>query len=91
MKGKCGVDDLIDAIEGNRVYMPALYVINKIDQITIEELDLLDQIPNYVLISAHKVFNLIILRDGIWMNCWKEFGKNLIYSEFIQNQKYLYF
>ena len=55
LKGKCGVDDLIDAIEGNRVYIPALYIINKIDQITIQELDLLDQIPNYVLISAHKV------------------------------------
>ncbi len=61
LRGKCGIDDLIDAIEGNRVYIPALYVINKIDQITIEELDLLDQIPNYVLISAHKVlFPLMI-------------------------------
>ena len=55
LKGRCVIDDLIDAIEGNRVYIPALYVINKIDMITIEELDLLDQIPNYVLISSHKV------------------------------------
>jgi ribosome-interacting GTPase 1 len=55
LKGRCVVDDLIDAVEGNRVYIPALYVINKIDRITIEELDLLDQIPNYVLISSHKV------------------------------------
>ena len=60
------VDDLIDSIEGNRVYVPALYVINKIDQITIEELDLLDQIPNYVLVSAHKQWNLDELLERIW-------------------------
>lgn len=36
------VDMLIDVIEGNRVYVPCIYVVNKIDQITIEELDLLD-------------------------------------------------
>jgi small GTP-binding protein len=66
LNGKCGVDDLVDAIEGNRVYIPALYVINKIDQITIEELDLLDQIPNYVLISAHKKWNMDELLQRIW-------------------------
>ncbi len=57
---------MIDAIEGNRVFIPALYVINKIDQITIEELDLLDQIPNYVLISAHKKWNMDELLERIW-------------------------
>lgn len=66
LKGKCSVDDLIDSIEGNRVYIPALYVINKIDQIIIKELDLLDQIPNYVLISAHKQWNLNELFERIW-------------------------
>lgn len=29
-------DDLIDVVEGNRVYVPAIYVLNKIDQISIE-------------------------------------------------------
>ena len=29
-------EDLIDTIEGNRVYMPCIYVLNKIDQISIE-------------------------------------------------------
>jgi small GTP-binding protein len=66
LRGKCTVDDLIDAIDGNRVYIPALYVINKIDQVTIEELDLLDQIPNYVLISAHKMWNMDELLERIW-------------------------
>lgn len=29
-------DDLIDVVEGNRVYIPAIYLLNKIDQISIE-------------------------------------------------------
>lgn len=29
-------EELIDVIEGNRVYIPCLYVLNKIDQISIE-------------------------------------------------------
>ena len=39
------VDQFIDALEGNRAYIPCLYVFNKIDAITIEELDILDQMP----------------------------------------------
>ena len=66
LRGKIGVEDLIDAIEGNRVYIPALYVVNKIDQITVEELDLLDQIPNYVMVSAGLKWNLDELLEKIW-------------------------
>ena len=33
------VDDMIDAIEGNRKYIRCLYVINKIDTISMEEVD----------------------------------------------------
>ena len=39
------VDQFIDVVEGNRTYIPVLYVFNKIDAITIEELDILDQMP----------------------------------------------
>lgn len=39
-------DDLIDIIEGNRKYIPCLYALNKIDALTMEELDILDQIPH---------------------------------------------
>jgi ribosome-interacting GTPase 1 len=27
------VDDLVDVIEGSRIYIPCIYVVNKIDQV----------------------------------------------------------
>jgi len=62
----CTVDDLIDVIEGNRVYMPALYVLNKIDAISVEELNLLHKIPHYVPLSAHLEWNLDALLEKMW-------------------------
>jgi small GTP-binding protein len=59
-------DDLIDVIEGNRAYMPVIYVLNKVDAITIEELDLLDKYPHYVPISADQEWNLDELQEKIW-------------------------
>jgi len=29
-------DDLVDVVEGNRVFLPCIYLLNKIDQISIE-------------------------------------------------------
>jgi len=51
------VDQLIDVIEGNRIYVPCVYVLNKIDQISIEELDIIDKCPHYVPISAIDEWN----------------------------------
>ena len=45
-------EDLIDAIEGNRVYTKCIYVMNKIDCITISELDIVAELPHQVPISA---------------------------------------
>ena len=59
-------EDLIDIIEGNRKYIPCLYVMNKIDDITLEELNVLDKIPHYVPISAFSEWNLDELVDRIW-------------------------
>lgn len=50
-------DELIDVLEGNRIYIPCIYVLNKIDQISIEELDLIYQIPHSVPISSHHGWN----------------------------------
>jgi len=60
------MDDLIDIIEGNRVYVPCIYVLNKIDAITIEELDLLDKFPHYVPVSAKDEWNFDELMEKIW-------------------------
>ncbi|KAF9139297.1 hypothetical protein EC957_005176 [Mortierella hygrophila] len=60
------VDDLIDVIEGNRVYMPCIYVLNKIDQISIEELDLVSKIPHAVPICAHHEWNFDELLSKTW-------------------------
>ncbi|THH06696.1 hypothetical protein EW145_g3915 [Phellinidium pouzarii] len=59
-------DDLVDVIEGNRVYIPAIYVLNKIDAISIEELDLLYKIPNSVPISSKEWLNIDELIEVMW-------------------------
>jgi small GTP-binding protein len=60
------MDDLIDVVEGNRVYTPCVYVLNMIDRITIEELDVLSQVPHYVPISAHHEWNFDDLLEMVW-------------------------
>lgn len=59
-------EDIIDVIEGNRVYIPCIYVLNKIDQISIEELDVIYKIPHAVPISAHHKWNFDDLLEKIW-------------------------
>jgi small GTP-binding protein len=62
-------DDLIDVIEGNIIYMPCIYVLNKIDAISIEELELLSEVPHYCPISAKDGWNLDELLEMIWDYC----------------------
>lgn len=59
-------DDLIDVIEGNRIYVPCVYVLNKIDTISIEELDLLSRVPHYVPIAAGLEWNFDDLLEKVW-------------------------
>ncbi|XP_055343481.1 developmentally-regulated GTP-binding protein 1 [Paramacrobiotus metropolitanus] len=59
-------EDLIDVIEGNRIYMPCIYILNKIDQISIEELDIIYKIPHCVPISAHHKWNFDDLLEKLW-------------------------
>lgn len=59
-------EELIDVIEGNRIYVPCLYVLNKIDQISVEELDIIYKIPHCVPISAHHKWNFDDLLEKMW-------------------------
>ena len=45
-RGDYSIDQFIDIIVGNRIYMPCLYVFNKIDQISLEEVDKIARTPN---------------------------------------------
>lgn len=49
-----------------RVYIPCIYILNKIDQISIEELDLIYRIPHAVPLSAHHKWNFDDLLEKIW-------------------------
>nr|WCZ58677.1 developmentally-regulated GTP-binding protein DRG1 [Seculamonas ecuadoriensis] len=59
-------DDLIDVIERNRIYIPCVYVLNKIDAISIEELDILSNLPHVVPISSEHGWNLDELLERVW-------------------------
>ncbi|TKC53131.1 hypothetical protein EI555_006629, partial [Monodon monoceros] len=62
----CSPDEFIDVIMGNRVYMPCLYVYNKIDQISMEEVDRLARKPDSVVISCGMKLNLDYLLETLW-------------------------
>jgi len=60
------IDDLIDVIMGNRVYLGCIFVYNKIDQITLEEVDRLARMENSVVVSCNMKLNLDYLLEKIW-------------------------
>lgn len=62
----CTADELIDVIIGKRVYLPCLYVYNKIDQISIQEVDRIARQPNSVVVSCNMKLNLDFLLETIW-------------------------
>ncbi len=61
------VDQLIDAIEGNRAYLPSATLLNKIDSISEEKLRVLkQQLKPDLCISAQNGTNINTLRDLIY-------------------------
>eukprot|EP01084_Bolivina_argentea_P129295 228358_1 len=62
----CSVDEFIDAIEGNRKYLPVLYGYNKIDILTIEELDQIMSEKENVVLSVKKKLFIDFTIEKLW-------------------------
>jgi len=60
------IDELIDVLIGSRKYIPCLYVYNKIDSISLEEVDRLARQSHSLAISCELGLNLDYLLDQIW-------------------------
>lgn len=60
------IDDLIDTLEGNRRYTKALFVFNKIDMISIEELDKLSREPHSIGISCSLNLGTNYFLEKLW-------------------------
>ncbi|MEN2497518.1 MAG: GTP-binding protein [Marteilia pararefringens] len=59
-------EQITDVILGNRAYIPAIYVLNKIDSITIKELELIYTLPHCIPVSAEHKWNFDDLLAMIW-------------------------
>ena len=73
----CTVDQLIDVLEGNRKYVKCLYVYNKVDALTIEEVDALSRRPNSVCISCHLELGM----DHLLKKMWDAMGLVRVYTK----------
>jgi ribosome-interacting GTPase 1 len=68
---------VIDVIEGNRKYIRCLYAYNKIDTITIEEVDKLAREPDSIVISVRMKLNL----DRLLAKMWDYMGLIRVYTK----------
>lgn len=82
-KEDISVDELVDVIVGNRVYKPCCYFYNKIDVITIEEVDQLARMPHSLVGSVAKKFNIAepLEDDPLKKMIWDYLGLTRIYTK----------
>jgi len=70
-------DEFIDVLIGTRKYLPCLYVYNKVDAISLEEVDRLAHQPKAVVISCEMDLNL----DHLIGRIWDELGLVKVYTK----------
>jgi len=77
------VDELVDVVVGNRAYKPCLYLYNKIDTITIEEVDGLARMPHSIVGSVRSNFNIGAPLDDdlLKSKIWEYLGLTRIYTK----------
>jgi len=77
------VDQLVDVVVGNRLYKPCLYFYNKIDTVTIEEVDQLARMDYSCVGSVNNRFNVNEAHedDLLKTNLWKYLGLTRIYTK----------
>jgi ribosome-interacting GTPase 1 len=77
------VDQLVDVIQGNREYKPCLYLYNKIDTVTIEEIDSLARMPHSLVGSVKQGFNigLPLEDDPLKAKMWEYLGLTRVYTK----------
>jgi len=77
----CPVDDFIDVLEeagtAPRKYCKCLYVYNKIDMLSLAQLEELARQPNSVVISVNQKLNL----DGLLERIWQELNMVRVYTK----------
>nr|CCA15609.1 GTPase putative [Albugo laibachii Nc14]CCA16328.1 GTPase putative [Albugo laibachii Nc14] len=74
-------DDLIDVIEGNRKYVKCLYVYNKIDVISIEDVDRLARKPNSTVIACAHGDHPALNFDTLLAKMWDYMGLTRVYTK----------
>jgi uncharacterized protein len=77
------VDQLVDVVVGNREYKPCLYLYNKIDTITIEEVDQLARQPHSIVGSVNKRWNIgePLEDDLLKAKLWEYLGLTRVYTK----------
>jgi uncharacterized protein len=77
------VDQLVDVVAGNREYKPCLYLYNKIDTVTIEEVDTLARMPHSIVGSVSMGFNIghPLEDDVVKQMLWRYLGLTRVYTK----------
>ncbi|KAI5123713.1 hypothetical protein M0805_000307 [Coniferiporia weirii] len=70
-------DEFIDVLIGSRKYIPCLYVYNKIDSISLEQVDKLARENHTVVISCEMDLNL----DYLLVRMWEDLGLVKVYTK----------